>query len=56
VAGGASTAARDDVAAVRATLAASVDVLASAGQGVAKLLAKLRGRLGVEDVFLTVDV
>jgi hypothetical protein len=56
VAGGASTAARDDVAAVRATLAASVDVLASAGQGVAKLLAKLRGRLGVEYVFLTVDV
>nr|WP_233571938.1 MULTISPECIES: hypothetical protein [Halobacteriales] len=56
MAGGASAAARDDVAAVGATLPAGVDVLAGAGQGVAELLAKLRGRLGVEYVFLTVDV
>ena len=54
MAGGVSTAARDDVAPVGATFAAGVDVLAGPGQGVTELSAKLGRGLGIEQVGLTV--
>ncbi|MDZ7745746.1 MAG: hypothetical protein U5K28_04190 [Halobacteriales archaeon] len=56
MAGRAGADARDDIAPVSATLAAGVDVLAGAGQGITELLAKLGCRFGIEYVFLTIYV